>query len=105
MLIKEGEAIEHARKVAPRRRSSSTSHLLLVRFAMASPSAAVSLWAGRRCGLKAAWHPLMFSSQVTAIIFDKTGTLTQGKPEVTEVIPLTSKAGSQNLPWSAVFRF
>lgn len=34
-------------------------------------------------------EPLEASSKITAVVFDKTGTLTKGKPEVTDIVPLS----------------
>ncbi|MCL5100176.1 MAG: cadmium-translocating P-type ATPase [Candidatus Marsarchaeota archaeon] len=45
---------------------------------------------------------LQMASKVNAIVLDKTGTLTKGKPEVTDIVPLSNYSEKQVLGFAAV---
>jgi Cu+-exporting ATPase len=45
---------------------------------------------------------LQMASKVNVIVLDKTGTLTKGKPEVTDIVPLSSYSKKQVLRFAAV---
>jgi Cu+-exporting ATPase len=45
---------------------------------------------------------LQMASKVNAVVLDKTGTLTKGKPEVTDIIPLSTYSKKQILGFAAI---
>ncbi len=45
---------------------------------------------------------LQMASKVNAIVLDKTGTLTKGKPEVTDIVPLSTYSKKQVLGFAAI---
>ncbi|MFH0728201.1 MAG: heavy metal translocating P-type ATPase [Pseudomonadota bacterium] len=46
-------------------------------------------------------EPLEIAGRIDTIVFDKTGTITEGKPKVTDVIPLNGLSPDEVLQWAA----